>query len=303
MVSLTLLDIVDSQIQSHPPGTLPAFGDEPPAAPPISPDNPPWGVGLAVLVLLLSIVCLIIVPIPFILFYTMQRGVALRDLPAFATSDPGAIFVQIAAMLPYHLVMLGVAWAVVTRFGKYPFLPTLGWSWSPKFGLGASVGLTLLLLMVGLLLISLTGKQETQIDRIISSSRAAALMTAFVATFTAPLVEEIIYRGILYSALQRAIGMFWAIIIVLSVFAAIHVPQYQSNYGVISTILLLSVFLTLVRAYTGRLLPCVVMHFIFNGIQSALIVAQPYLQPYFQQNEPPPVAPVVEAVRLCVPLL
>ena len=294
---------MDSQTQSHPPGTFPAFGDELPLAPSINPDDPPWGVGLALLVLLLSVVFLIAVPVPFILLYTMQRGVALRDLPAFAISDSGAIFVQIAAMLPYHLLMLGVAWAVVTRFGKYPFLPTLGWSWSPKFGLGASVGLTLLLLLTGLLLISLTGRQETQIDRIIGSSRAAALMTAFVATFTAPLVEEIVYRGILYSALQRAIGMFWAIIIVLSVFAAIHVPQYQSNYGVISTILLLSVFLTLVRAYTGRLLPCVVMHFIFNGIQSALIVAQPYLQPYLQPIEPP-VVPVVEAtLLLCARLI
>ncbi|HZG52073.1 MAG TPA: hypothetical protein VEZ40_08050, partial [Pyrinomonadaceae bacterium] len=33
-----------------------------------------------------------------------------------------------------------------------------------------------------------------------------------------------------------------------------------------------------VRAHTGRLLPCFVIHAAFNGIQAIIIVAQPYLK-------------------------
>jgi hypothetical protein len=32
------------------------------------------------------------------------------------------------------------------------------------------------------------------------------------------------------------------------------------------------------RAYSGRLLPCYVMHLVFNGLQSLVIVFGPYVQ-------------------------
>ena len=57
-----------------------------------------------------------------------------------------------------------------------------------------------------------------------------------------------------------------------------HVPQYWPNIAVISSITLLSVALTVLRARTGRLLPCIAVHFVFNGIQSVIIVAEPYLR-------------------------
>jgi membrane protease YdiL (CAAX protease family) len=69
-----------------------------------------------------------------------------------------------------------------------------------------------------------------------------------------------------------------AVAAVLLVFALIHVPQYWPSYGVIATILLLSVVLTLIRARTGQLLPCFVIHFVFNTIQAVLIVLNPYLE-------------------------
>ncbi|MEP6707487.1 MAG: CPBP family glutamic-type intramembrane protease, partial [Pyrinomonadaceae bacterium] len=53
--------------------------------------------------------------------------------------------------------------------------------------------------------------------------------------------------------------------------------QYWPNVGVISAIVLLSVALTLVRARTGRLLPCFIIHLIFNGIQSIEILLAPYI--------------------------
>ena len=45
----------------------------------------------------------------------------------------------------------------------------------------------------------------------------------------------------------------------------------------ISAVGVLSLALTLVRAYTGRLLPCFIMHLVFNGLQSIFIVLEPYL--------------------------
>ena len=115
---------------------------------------------------------------------------------------------------------------------------------------------------------------DNALERLVQSSRAAALATAFAATFTAPLVEELVFRGLLYSSLRRLVGAAWAVAVVFLLFALIHVPQYWPSYGVIATILLLSFALTLIRARTGRLLPCFVIHLVFNGIQSVMILLE-----------------------------
>ena len=46
-----------------------------------------------------------------------------------------------------------------------------------------------------------------------------------------------------------------------------------AGIGVIAAIGLLSISLTVVRAVSGQLLPCVIIHLLFNGVQSVLIVA------------------------------
>lgn len=258
---------------------------EPPARRHIDPDDPPWAVPGAVGVWIASVVVMVVMQLLFVVPYALQRGVAADALDEFATSDPTAIFVAVASIFPAHLLTLGVAWLVVTRGRKYPFLEALGWRWDARFNFGRSVGLAIALLAAGGTIIWLTGNPETPLDRIISSSRFTALTIAFVATATAPLVEEVVYRGLLYSALQRAIGAAWAVVIVVLLFAIVHVPQYITSIGVISTILMLSTFLTIIRAYTGKLLPCFIIHLVFNGIQSFFIVASPYLKQFAPTTE------------------
>jgi membrane protease YdiL (CAAX protease family) len=112
---------------------------------------------------------------------------------------------------------------------------------------------------------------------LIESSFAARVVTAFLAVATAPLVEELIYRGMLYPAIARVLGSGVAIALVSLLFAAVHFLQYQNNLGVIGVITLVSVTLTTVRAYTRRLLPCFVIHLVFNGIQAVIFLLYPFL--------------------------
>ncbi|HYG10530.1 MAG TPA: CPBP family intramembrane glutamic endopeptidase, partial [Pyrinomonadaceae bacterium] len=171
-----------------------------------------------------------------------------------------------------------VAWAVVTGFGKRPFREAVGWSWGGRFGFWSCVGLAVGLWLFGILLATLFGGQETDIDRIISSSKAARFSIAFLAVATAPIVEETVYRGVLFAPLQRAAGTKAAIVIVAVMFAGVHFAQYWNNLGVVAAVTVLSFTLTWVRARTGSLLPCFVIHAAFNGIQAIIIVAQPYLK-------------------------
>ncbi|HYO91963.1 MAG TPA: CPBP family intramembrane glutamic endopeptidase [Pyrinomonadaceae bacterium] len=247
----------------------------------IDPNNPPWGLLAAILTWLGSVVLLLVMNLLVIVPYNLYKfkGGSREALENFLTTDKTAILLLILSAIPAHLLTLGIAWAVITHFGKRPFWSALGWTWSKRVGFWTSTGLAVGLYIVGISMVMLFGEQKTSIDQVVASSRAAALSLAFMAVFTAPLVEEVIYRGILYPALQRAVGMHWAIVGVLVLFTLIHVPQYWPNFGVIGAVGLLSLSLTLVRAYTGRLLPCFVMHLVFNGIQSILIILQPYLPP------------------------
>ena len=263
-----------------------ATTDGPSVTSPTDPNNPPWTIFGAFGVWAASIFFIVFMPLLFVLPYAQQRQIRLEALGDFALTDKTAILLQVLSIIPAHLLTIGLAWALVTRFGKRPFLNSLGWKWDRRFGFWVSTGVAVGLLLIGILIIKKFGGPETQLDKIINSSRLTALSTAFMATVTAPLVEEVVYRGVLYSALQRAIGAVGAVVFVVSLFALVHVPQYWPNFGVIYTICLLSASLTVIRAYTGKLLPCFIVHLIFNGIQSVVIILSPYLEGYFPPAPP-----------------
>ncbi|HUS12926.1 MAG TPA: CPBP family intramembrane glutamic endopeptidase, partial [Pyrinomonadaceae bacterium] len=68
-----------------------------------------------------------------------------------------------------------------------------------------------------------------------------------------------------------------AVLLVSALFAGVHLLQYFDNFGVVAVITILSVSLTLVRARTGRLLPSFVIHLVFNTIQAAVLIVQPFV--------------------------
>jgi membrane protease YdiL (CAAX protease family) len=274
----------------------------PDGSPAVDPDNPPWGILLGVALTMATFLFMLVVQIVFVVPYVLTRGTLdPASLEKILKGDKTIILLSVVSIFPAHLLTLALAWMIVTGFGKRPFWRSLGWAWSPRHGYLealACLGITIMLLVAGRLLVAVFGDPETELERLILSSNAARYMIAAVATFTAPLVEEIVFRGVLYSGLRKRVGTAWGAALVIAIFAAIHVPQYLPNVAAISTILVLSSVLTIVRARTGRLLPCVAIHFFFNGITSVFIVLAPYVQS--KLPAPPPTPPVPGALmELC----
>ena len=265
-------------------------------------NNPPWGIGGALLVWFLSLLLLAVVPLLVLIPYALYRGVSFTDpnflltFAQFAVNDKTAIVLQVVSILPSHLLTFGLIWALVTRLGKYPFLKTIGWEWPSPSWRWLSLVLGVLLFGAAVAISKLSGSdQPTQLEQIVNSSLTARYAIAFLAVFTAPFVEEFIYRGVLFAALQRLAGPVAAGIITLALFTLIHVPQYRANIGIIGAVAFLSVALTVVRAKTGRLLPCVVIHFVFNGIQSLILLVEPYLP--ITESVPDPVPTLAMLLR------
>lgn len=244
-----------------------------------APDNPPWNNFAAFGVWLASILFIIIFPLLAFVPYLSKQHIDLTNKDAiaeFAKSDPTAVLLQIISVIPAHLFTLLLAWLVVTRLRKYSFKEMLGWNWG---GFNWIHGLAILggFFAVAYITNRFVPEQNNDLLRMLATSRGAVIAIAFLATFTAPLVEEVVYRGVLYSALQRSFGLATGVILTTILFAAVHVPQYYPSYSTIFLICLLSLVLTLVRVKTGNLLPCIVLHTIFNGIQSVGLILEPYI--------------------------
>lgn len=236
--------------------------------------------GLAFLVWLLSVMLIAFVPALFLLPYLASQGINVTDsatILEFAKSDQTAILLQLGAIIPAHLLTLLLAYLVMTSGRRFSFLKTLGWETG-----GVQWWHYSLILFVFFAIAVVVGlyvpEQDNELLRLLRSSRAAVLVVAFIATFSAPLVEEAIYRGVLYSAFDRAFGMPAAFLLVTLLFALVHVPQYYPSWSTIALLTLLSMTLTGLRIWSNNLWPCVVLHTIFNGLQSALLISEPWLR-------------------------
>ena len=250
------------------------------------PNDPPWGVGSAFGIWITSVVLILLVPALFLAPYAFSLAPQFpvtEDLVKALAVDPVAIALQVIAVIPAHFVTILLAWIMVTQGRKYGFLETLGWGsggmrwWHHALILIAFFGLAWI---VG----SVSPEQETEITRILRSSRYAVFLVAFMATFTAPFVEEVVYRGIMYSALQRSVGVGLAILIVTTMFTLVHVPQYFESPATLFLLLVLSLILTTLRVVTDNLWPCVVLHTLFNGIQAIGLIAESYIGPVHREE-------------------
>ena len=266
-------------------GTLGQYADPGHPVPPPLPESPnaPWiRLLLAFFTWFGSVLMLLFVPvilaIPYLMYQWRSRGLPTTEE---LTADKTFIFISIAGIVPTHLLTLALVWLVVTEGRRKPFWETINFKWprytNPVVATLICVFVAAVLLGVGFLVTSLWGGSKTQLDLLVESSIPARFATAFVAVFTAPLVEELVYRGVLYSAIERALGTAVAIGAVSLLFAGVHVFQYINNVSVITVITLLSFTLTVVRASTGSVLPCFIIHLVFIGIQSLVIALSPFV--------------------------
>lgn len=256
---------------------------------PAAPNNPPWNGWTALGVWALSIIFILFLPEMILAPYLLTKNLDFSDRAAlmdFLMTDSTAVILRLSAVIPAHLFTLIIAWLVVTKSGKFSFQQTLGWRLD-KFKIWHGLALFVVFYALAIALVQAFGDVETEFDRLLKSSRAAVYLVAFFATFTAPLVEEVVYRGLLYSAFQRRFGVALGVIFVTVLFTAVHIPQYSvgsiPDYASVIMLLFLSLSLTLIRVFTNNLLPCIIFHTMVNGIQSILLIAEPYLREWAEK--------------------
>ena len=185
------------------------------------------------------------------------------------------MLLQLVGTFGGQVLSLLLSWMIVTHLGKRSFGEALGLSWPPNFKLWHAVALGVGMFALSGLLMSILPRHETDMDKFLKFGTVVRVALALVATIGAPIQEEIVYRGVLYTALEKSIGVRGTVMLVSLLFWGIHVVQYWQSIATLVAVLLLSFVLTGLRAWSGKLLPCVATHLFFNGIQGLVIVFAP----------------------------
>lgn len=88
-----------------------------------------------------------------------------------------------------------------------------------------------------------------------------------LAVVVAPLVEEMLFRGILLPVLLKKVGLGTAVVISSILFAGIH--QHLPS---LAPLFVLSVVLSLLYVYSGSLWSSIILHAVFNGISICILL-------------------------------
>jgi membrane protease YdiL (CAAX protease family) len=96
------------------------------------------------------------------------------------------------------------------------------------------------------------------------TSTAALIAVMVLVCIMAPVAEEFLFRGLLFTSLRASTGLWPAALITGAIFGLIHVGS--SPAGFLVPLAVLGVGLCLIYAWTRSLYPCVALHAINNAI-------------------------------------
>ncbi len=200
-------------------------------------------------------------------FLALAGYAALRPLmgwharPQDLEVDP---FFLIANQTILYGLILGYIYFLVVVSYRLPFWSGLNWRpptsrqvlWFLLGGLALGI-------VIGHAPTLLPDREDFPLEQLFSSPRAAYAVAIF-AVFLAPVIEELIFRGVLFAFFDRLVGLRFAITTTALLFAGLHVPEYWGAWNHVLLIVVVAVTLSLARGLSGSLAPSVFLHLSYN---------------------------------------
>lgn len=182
-------------------------------------------------------------------------------------------FFLVPVQLVYSVVLVGLLYAWVRLRRGLPFWRTLAVQGLAHRNIVPALAGGILLAVLATYASSLLPPpKELPFDKLLSS-RAAALLVIAASVLVAPVVEELVFRGYIYTVLERVWGLVPAVLASGLLFGSIHFPQLWPGYVQMALLCLVGVAFSLARARTGNTLASILMHLAYNVTISAFYLA------------------------------
>jgi membrane protease YdiL (CAAX protease family) len=196
--------------------------------------------------------------------------VKLKDMAAFISGN--SVYVSVRQFL-WFMSMLGFLFFTLRPRREGPFWETVGWR-EPRTGSLARstfyplcfLGGSVLAIFVGVASSFFAPKHALPIQQLFLDKQSIYLI-ATLAVFVAPIVEETIFRGFLYPVFARTLGVSVGILLAGTLFGLMHAQQLWGGWAQIGLLVLVGVIFTAMRARSGSVIPCFLLHLGYNAIQ------------------------------------
>jgi len=225
--------------------------------------SPPWGwltaIGLPVAHLVIQIA--LTVGGSGMLLLALWATSRLNPDSVAASANNGVFIGGLGAL--GGLGTLALIYAVVTRLRKRPFRATIGLTgrntmWRAAFGAVLLGGL------MDLVTLALRKPIVPEVLRPLFTGTASVAAMIMFAVIVTPLVEELLFRGVLFPVAARSLGATGGVLLVSGLFGFAHVVTYGLDAYLIAQTLVAGLYLTWLRSRTGSLVPCVAAHAALN---------------------------------------
>jgi uncharacterized protein len=90
------------------------------------------------------------------------------------------------------------------------------------------------------------------------------LPLAVVAVTVGPIIEELMFRGVLLSALMRRVSIRWSVLINAALFGAVHLGGLEFQWYAVPNLVLLAMTLCWLRLKSASLWPAILAHGVYN---------------------------------------
>lgn len=134
--------------------------------------------------------------------------------------------------------------------------------WTVGFCAFGAMGLFVL---INLVLALLPENWMAEYGKAMRLSTETGLVPALAVAVSAPLAEELVFRGIIQSRLERAMPVWIAIVLQAALFGFIHGTPVQIGYAFV-----IGVIFGILRWRTGSILPTIAAHAVFNAMNDPL---------------------------------
>ena len=187
--------------------------------------------------------------------------------------------VTIAAAAVVMIAIVRQTWPAQWSHAELPGFgfvrPRSGYAWAAAVVLGIIV-----VLLGGTITQLLAGGHSVQQDVTVLAREvplALKVVLALLVVCVAPVVEELVFRGVLLSGLASRMRTGWAIVASAAIFGCVHLPDFQFAWYPVPALILLGLVLAWLRVRTGSLWPSITLHATNNLVAAIawLLMAHP----------------------------
>ena len=256
---------------------MPTLSSNADGAPASGPYRLPGLVISTVVILALTALILLLVALASFGVWVAREGVqpALQQAQGLVhaleadqeAADRIGIVGGIAAYAAITLAIVGVA-----RFrGRGGWTDLVGWRpWDMGRGLPVVLLLLAATLFYSLVASSLIEQVYPQAKDWVQTPKGTAWIIAFLAmaTLAAPIAEELLFRGWIYTSLRALVGVRWGILVSAILFALAH---WESTHLYALAVFPVGLALGYVRQRADSIAASITLHSLYNGIAAVLL--------------------------------